>query len=99
MKKLILTLALALGLASIVSAQTYPVSGHVASDTAGSVAMIIKYIGTSLYRCHCGAQIGAGGAKAGEPQRYRCRSAGHVTRYADPMPELLGDDALGLDAE
>lgn len=47
MKKLILTLALALGLASIVSAQTYPVSGHVSSDTAGSVAMIIKYIGTS----------------------------------------------------
>lgn len=48
MKKLILTLALALGLASVGSTQVgNPVSGHIASDTAGSVSMIIKYIGTS----------------------------------------------------
>jgi hypothetical protein len=48
MKKTILTIALALGLASIVSAQaTYPVSGHISSDTAGSVAALIKYVGTA----------------------------------------------------
>lgn len=60
MKKLILTLALALGLASIVSAQT-PVSGHVSSDTAGSVAMLIKYIGTAAASATTDVAVAAGG--------------------------------------
>lgn len=62
MKKLILTLALALGLASIVSAQTtYPISGHISSDTAGSVAMLIKYIGTAAPSATTDVAVAAGG--------------------------------------
>lgn len=62
MKKTILTIALALGLASIVSAQaTYPVSGHVSSDTAGSVAMLIKYVGTAAPSATTDVAVAAGG--------------------------------------
>lgn len=62
MKKTILTIALALGLASIVSAQaTYPVSGHISSDTAGSVAMLIKYVGTAAPSATTDVAVAAGG--------------------------------------
>lgn len=61
MKKLILTLALAIGLASIVSAQGNPVSGHVSSDTAGSVAMLIKYIGSAAPSATTDVAVAAGG--------------------------------------
>lgn len=62
MKKTILTIALALGLASIVSAQAlYPVSGHIGSDTAGSVAMLIKYIGTAAPSATTDVAVAAGG--------------------------------------
>lgn len=62
MKKTILTIALALGLASLVSAQaTYPVSGHVSSDTAGSVAMLIKYVGTAAPSATTDVAVAAGG--------------------------------------
>ncbi|MFG3205005.1 recombinase family protein [Streptomyces sp. NPDC048192] len=49
----------------------------------------IKYLGTGLYLCHkCTDPVGAGGARAGEPQRYRC-AAGHVTRYASPIDDYV----------
>ena len=62
MKKLILTLALALGLASVGSTQVgNPVSGHVSSDTAGSVAMLIKYVGTATPSATTDVAVAAGG--------------------------------------
>lgn len=49
----------------------------------------IKYLGTGLYLCHrCTELIRAGGARAGEPQRYRC-PAGHLTRYAAPIDDFV----------
>ncbi|MFD8519365.1 recombinase family protein [Streptomyces capillispiralis] len=48
----------------------------------------IKYLGTGLYLCHkCAEPVRAGGAKAGEQQRYRC-AAGHVMRYAAPIDDF-----------
>ena len=62
MKKLILTLALALGLASVGSTQAgFPVSGHVSSDTAGSVAMLIKYVGSAAPSATTDVAVAAGG--------------------------------------
>lgn len=47
----------------------------------------IKYLGTGLYLCHkCPKVIRAGGAHAGEGQRYRCVD-GHLTRYAEPIDD------------
>ena len=62
MKKLILTLALALGLASVGSTQVgNPVSGHVSSDTAGSVMMLIKYVGSAAPSATTDVAVAAGG--------------------------------------
>lgn len=49
----------------------------------------VKYLGSGIFRCHCGAVVGAGGARTGEPQRYRCRAAGHVTRIAEPIDHFV----------
>jgi len=48
MKKIILTLALVVLLAAPGFAQTdFPVFGNISSDTAGSVAALVKYVGTT----------------------------------------------------
>ncbi|MFE1441578.1 recombinase family protein [Streptomyces sp. NPDC058739] len=50
---------------------------------------VIKYLGTGLYLCHkCKEPVRAGGARAGEGQRYRCE-AGHLTRYAEPIDDFV----------
>ncbi len=49
----------------------------------------IKYLGTGLYLCHeCKELARAGGARTGEGQRYRC-TAGHITRYAEPIDDFV----------
>ena len=62
MKKIILTLALAVVLASSAFAQVaQPVSGNIASDTAGSVAMLIKYVGTTVGSATTDVAVAANG--------------------------------------
>jgi hypothetical protein len=60
MKKLILTLAAIAVLATPSFAQT-PVFGHVGSDTAGSVAMLVKYIGSTAPGTTTDVAVAAGG--------------------------------------
>jgi len=60
--KLFAAIALAFVLATSGFAQTgYPVSGHVGSDTAGSVAMLIKYVGTAAASATTDVAVAAGG--------------------------------------
>jgi len=47
LKNLILTIALVALAASGFAQASYPVSGNVSSDTAGSVAALVKYVGTT----------------------------------------------------
>jgi hypothetical protein len=61
MKKLILTLALVALAASGFAQANYPVSGNVSSDTAGSVAMLIKYVGTTAGSATTDVAVAAGG--------------------------------------
>jgi site-specific DNA recombinase len=49
----------------------------------------VRYLGSGLYRCHCGAVIRPGGAKVGQPQLYRCTTGGHVSRTAAPIDDYV----------
>jgi hypothetical protein len=59
--KLFAAIALALVLATSGFAQSTPVSGHVGSDTAGSVAMLIKYVGAAAASATTDVAVAAGG--------------------------------------
>ena len=61
MKKIILTLALVILAASAFAQVAQPVSGNVASDTAGSVALLIKYVGTTAGSATTDVAVAAGG--------------------------------------
>jgi len=61
MKKTILTLALVILAASAFAQVAQPVSGNVASDTAGSVALLIKYVGTTAGSATTDVAVAAGG--------------------------------------
>lgn len=49
----------------------------------------VRYLGSGLYRCHCGAAVRPGGARADEPQKYRCTGKGCVHRYAEPIDDFV----------
>lgn len=49
----------------------------------------VKYLGSGLYDCHCGAVIRPGGAKRGQPQLYRCTAGSHVSRTAVPIDDFV----------
>ncbi|WP_367325348.1 recombinase family protein [Streptomyces sp. HUAS ZL42] len=49
----------------------------------------VRYLGSGLYRCHCGATVRPGGAGAGQPQLYRCTQGGHVSRTAAPIDNYV----------
>lgn len=49
----------------------------------------VKYLGSGLYHCHCGAVVRPGGAKAGQPQLYRCTAGSHVSRTAAPIDDFV----------
>lgn len=40
----------------------------------------IRYLGSGLYKCHCGGIVRPGGAHAGRPQLYRCTEKAHLVR-------------------
>ena len=61
MKKTILTLALVILAASAFAQVAQPVSGNVASDTAGSVALLIKYVGTTAGSATTDVAVAGGG--------------------------------------
>lgn len=49
----------------------------------------VRYLGSGLYRCHCGAVVRPGGAKSGQPKLYRCTQGGHVSRTAVPIDNFV----------
>lgn len=49
----------------------------------------VRYLGSGLYHCHCGAIIRPGGAQAGQPQLYRCTQGSHVSRTAAPIDDYV----------
>lgn len=61
MKTRSFVLAALLAVLSAPAFAQYPVSGHVGSDTAGSVAMLIKYIGTAAASATTDVAVAAGG--------------------------------------
>jgi len=49
----------------------------------------IKYIGSGIYRCHCGGVVRPGGARADGPRLYRCTVSAHMIRAVAPVDELV----------
>ncbi|MCP3819629.1 recombinase family protein [Streptomyces sp. A3M-1-3] len=57
--------------------------------SAGHDGKSVRYLGSGLYRCHCGAVIRPGGAHAGAPQQYRCTERAHLIRQAAPVDDFV----------
>ncbi|MET8534029.1 recombinase family protein [Streptomyces sp. NPDC005065] len=49
----------------------------------------VRYLGSGIYHCHCGAVVRPGGAGAGQAQLYRCTQGGHVSRTAAPIDDYV----------
>lgn len=49
----------------------------------------IKYIGSGIYRCHCGGVVRPGGARSDGPRLYRCTASAHMIRAVAPTDDLV----------
>ena len=49
-----------------------------------------RWLGSGLYRCHCGSAVRVNYSHAGR-RVYQCSTAGHLSRLAAPIDDLVGE--------